>query len=108
MVGQAIKVATELENYGIEASVVDMHTIKPLDMEAIDLDKKLIVTLEEHNTIGGLGSAVAEQLSSLESHPKHLAIGINDRFLPVGNYQYLLEQCGLDVQTITQRIKETL
>ena len=100
MVGQAIKVATELENYGIEASVVDMHTIKPLDMEAIDLDKKLIVTLEEHNTIGGLGSAVSEQLSSLESHPKHLSIGINDRFLPVGNYQYLLEQCGLDVESI--------
>ena len=100
MVGQAMKVADELENEGISSSVVDMHTIKPLDKDAIEYDKKLIVTIEEHNVIGGLGSAVAEQLSSRESHPKHLAIGINDHFLPVGNYQYLLAQCGLDVESV--------
>lgn len=100
MVGNAMKVAEELVAEGIEASVIDMHTIKPMDTEAIDLNKRMIVTLEEHNIIGGLGSAVANYLSQYTSHPKFLKLGINDRFLPVGTYKYILQECGLDVYTI--------
>lgn len=108
MVSSAMKVADSLVTENIEAEVVDMHTIKPLDASAIDCKTKLIVTLEEHNVIGGLGSAVAEELSSKDNHPKLLTLGIRDQFLPVGNYQYLLQQAGLDVEYITQHIKESL
>ena len=108
MVGNAMKVAEALSAEGTEAEVLDMHTIKPLDADAIDYEKKMIVTLEEHNVIGGLGSAVSEVLSRQTNHPKQLTLGINDRFLPVGNYQYLLQQAGLDVETITLRIKNSL
>lgn len=108
MVGNAMKVAEELEADGIEASVTDMHTIKPIDSEAIEKDKKLIVTLEEHNIIGGLGSAVADALSQYPSHPKVLKLGINDRFVPVGSYKYLLQQCGLDIESIKNDIINNL
>lgn len=108
MVGNALKVAEELVTEGIEGSVVDMHTIKPLDKDAIELNKKLIVTIEEHNIIGGLGSAVADALGQYASHPKLLKLGINDRFVPVGSYKYLLQQCGLDIESIKNEIINNL
>ena len=104
MVGNALKVAEELAAEGVEASVVDMHTIKPLDAVAIEYDKRLIVTLEEHNTIGGLGSAVADVLSQYTTHPKLLKLGVNDCYLPVGSYKYLLQQCGLDTENVKNEI----
>ena len=104
MVGQALKVADSLVDEGIEAEVVDMHTVKPLDVSAIDSNKKLIVTLEEHNVVGGLGSAVAEAICKTSNHPKLLSLGVEDKFLPVGNYPYLLQQCGLDIENIKNKI----
>jgi len=108
MVGNAMKVAKELEAEGIEASVTDMHTIKPFDSASIEKDKKLIVTLEEHNIIGGLGSAVADAISQYTNHPRLLKLGINDRFVPVGSYNYLLQQCGLDIESIKNEIINNL
>ena len=108
MIVNAMKVANELAAEGVVASVVDMHTIKPLDVEAINLNTKLIATVEEHNIIGGLGSAVADFLSQYTSHPKLLKFGVNDRFLPVGSHQYLLQQCGLDVESIKNEIINNL
>lgn len=108
MVVNVMKVADELAAEGIAASVVDMHTIKPLDVEAINLNTKLIATVEEHSVIGGLGSAVADVLSQHASHPKLLKYGVNDRFLPVGSYQYLLQQCGLDIESIKKEIINNL
>ena len=104
MVGNAMKVAEALAAEGIDASVVDMHTIKPLDTNAIELDKKLIVTVEEHTIIGGLGSAVADVLSQHTTHPQLLKLGINDCFMPVGSYKYLQQQCGLDIENIKNQI----
>lgn len=108
MVGNAMKVAEELSAEGIETAVVDMHTLKPLDADAIDFGKKLIVTVEEHNIINGLGSAVADVLSQHTSHPKLLKIGIKDCYLPVGSYKYLLQQGGLDVESIKNEIINNL
>lgn len=108
MVSTAIKVAEELAEDEIEVSVVDMHTIKPIDEYAIDYPNRLIVTLEEHNIIGGLGSAVAEILSGREKHPRFLRLGVNDCYLPIGSYQYLLQQCGLDVTSIIKKINDLL
>ena len=104
MLGNAMKVAEDLTAEGIDSSVVDMHTVKPLDKDAIDLNKQLIVTLEEHNIIGGLGSAVADVLSQYSSHPKLLKLGINDCFVPVGSYKYIQQQCGLDIESIKNEI----
>lgn len=108
LVGTALNVANELCEEGVEASVIDMHTIKPIDAGVIECDKNLIVTLEEHNVIGGLGSAVAEVLSQYERHPKVLRLGVNDSFMPVGSYQYLLQQSGLDVESVKNKIIENL
>lgn len=103
----AMKVADALGEEGVSAAVVNMHTIKPIDKEAICFDKKLIVTIEEHNVVGGLGSAVEDVLSSHSTNPRVLKIGIDDRFMQVGSYQYLLEQCGLSVEQIKIKILET-
>ena len=108
MVDKALKVAVELSSEGIDASVVDMHTVKPLDTEALALDGKLIVTLEEHSIIGGLGSAVAEVLCQYDCHPKLVKIGLKDHFVTVGSYLYLLEQAGLTVEHIKSEIVNSL
>ena len=72
----------EILKEGIAASVVNMHTIKPIDKEAIDeaCNSKMIISVEEHNVFGGLGTSISEYLSSLKSHPKLLTIGIDDYY----------------------------
>lgn len=97
MVYYALQAAEVLTERGIDASVIDMHTIKPLDGEELDaqLDKKLLVTVEEATIVGGLGSAVAEYLALKRRKPPQLMLGIKDCFPHAGSYQYLLEQCGL-------------
>lgn len=110
MVNKAVLASQILKEKGIGASVLDMHTIKPLDTSAIDrqLEKKLIVTIEEASVVGGLGSAVAEYLAVKKNKPAQLIIGIRDFFPHAGSYQYLLEQCGLTENQIAQKIEETL
>lgn len=111
MVAQSLKAAKELAGQGIECAVINMHTVKPLDTQMIDDNlegKKLVVTIEEGQLNGGLGSAVAEYVSSLDNAPKVLRLGINDMFPHAGSYQYLLEQCGLTVEQIQNRIKCTI
>jgi transketolase len=108
MVSQSLKVAEELsEQNGIEATVINMHTVKPLDTQIIGdymRDKKLIVTIEEGQINGGLGSAVAEYVASVGNAPRMLRLGINDVFPHPGSYNYLLEQCGLDVESMKEKI----
>ena len=93
MVSEALKAADELEQKGIAATVVDMHTIKPLDDKLVhSLAQKCgaIVTAEDHNIIGGLGGAVAEYLSS--NIPIILErVGVNDRFGESGQADEMLE-----------------
>ena len=112
MVSQSLKVAKELsEQDSIEAAVINMHTVKPLDTQIIDENingKRLIVTVEEGQLNGGLGSAVVEYVSSLENSPKVLRLGIHDIFPHAGSYQYLLDQCGLNVEQIKNGIIESL
>ena len=93
MVSEALKAADELEQKGIAATVVDMHTIKPLDDKLVhSLAQKCgaIVTAEDHSIIGGLGGAVAEYLSS--NIPIILErVGVNDRFGESGQADEMLE-----------------
>lgn len=108
MVDNALKVAEALELEGIYATVTNMHTVKPLDDSAIELDKRLIVTLEEHNKKGGLGCIVSEIMASNPQHPKLLMFGINDTFMPVGSYPYLLEKADLSIEKIKEKIFENI
>lgn len=110
MVYYAKKAAELLSEKGIEASVIDMHTIKPIDKEAIDaeLGKQLLVTVEEASIVGGLGSAVAEYIAPKKQKPAQLMLGIKDTFPHAGTYQYLLESCGLTAEQIAADIEAAL
>ena len=108
MVFQSLLAAKTLEEQGISCSVVNIHTIKPIDREAIHgaLNAKLIVSVEEHSTIGGLGSAIAEVLAELQQKPPQLCIGVSNEYLPAGSYDYMLEQYQLTHPHISTKIKK--
>ena len=106
MVHSSLKAVRFLEERGLSCKVIDMHTIKPLDKNVICMacETKLIITVEEHSIIGGLGSAVAECLAQSDKHPPLLIIGISDEYKHAGDYFYLLEQYGLTPQKIAEKI----
>ncbi len=110
MVHKALQAADNLRNDGINATVIDMHTIKPLDTELLDkLSTKVsgIVTVEDHSVIGGLGSAVSEYLS--ENNPTKIhKIGVRDRFGESGGSEELLDLVGLTVNSIESAARTLL
>lgn len=110
MVHVGLEVAAHLEEKGYSVKVIDMHTIKPLDEEAVQdcCNSKLIVTLEEHSIIGGLGSAVAEVLSMCPNRSKHLIVGIQDTYPIPGEYNYLLALAKLTPKDIENKIEKVL
>jgi transketolase len=111
MVSAALKAADVLAEQGVEANVINMHTLKPLDGDALNAALKkvpAIVTVEEHTVIGGLGSAVAEFMAPRRERPPHLMIGIQDRYIKTGEYNYMLEQEGLEYQSISDKISAFL
>ena len=106
-VSEAIKAKEILEKEGINIRVVDIHTIKPIDMDIIiksAKETKRIITIEEHNIIGGLGSAVCEVLS--EEYPtKVTRMGIKDRFGTSAPASELIHYFKLDAEAIVDEIK---
>ncbi len=106
VLSNTLKAADKLGEQGIECKVIDMHTIKPLDTETLDsiIDYDVIVSVEEHTVIGGLGSAIAEYYSDRKKRPGHLIIGINDLYPHPGSYEYLLDECGLSAEKIAGRV----
>lgn len=107
MVSQSLKAADVLEERGISCSVINLHTIKPLDESTIEVaakNHKLVVTVEEHSIFGGLGSAVSEVMAKGSNHAVLDIIGINDLFVKPGDYQYQIEQSGLTAEQIVERI----
>lgn len=110
MVERAIQAVELLKNEGVSASLINMATIKPIDKEIIlDVAKTTgcIVTAEEHNIIGGLGSAVAEVLA--EEYPVPvLRVGVEDTFGKSGPALELLEIFGLNAQNIAAKAKKAI
>ncbi len=109
MVYEALEAANTLKSLGISASVIDMFSIKPIDKEAIikAANTNGIITIEEHNIYGGLGSAVAEVLC--ENKPVRLKrIGVEDKFGESGEADELLDKYGLKARHIVERVKEFL
>lgn len=108
MVSRAIAAAEELAGKGIKARVINIHTIKPVDSEIIVKaaeETKGIITVEEHNVIGGLGSAVAEVVGEELPVPAR-KIGIPDTFSVPGPSEELYEKYGLTVSGIVKRAKQ--
>lgn len=110
MVSRSLEAAKELEKAGINARVLNIHTIKPLDDELIikaAKETKCLVTVEEHSIIGGLGSAVCECVA--EQYPtKVLRVGVNDVFGSSGPALELLDKYGLNVDNIVKTVKSAL
>ncbi len=107
MVSKCLDAAKELEETGISARVIDMHTIKPIDKDIIikaAVETGKIVTVEEHNIVGGLGSAVAEVLVENSPVPM-LRIGIEDKFGKSGTPAALLEEYGLTAENVVNKVK---
>ena len=112
-VKDAIEASDELfKNFNKKISVYNFHTIKPIDQDEILLISKkykYILTFEEHNIIGGLGSAVAEILSSIPKNKSELIrIGIKDKYPSGGEYNYLLNILNLDKESLYKRIIKLL
>lgn len=110
MVDSALKAARILSENGTDVSVVDMYSIKPIDKKAILESKnaRLIVTIEEHSKIGGLGAAVAEVISEEIGFPRLLRLGIKDSFDLAGDYDGLLSQNCLTAPQIAEEIQMAL
>jgi transketolase len=111
MVYESVAAAKKLEAEGISASVTNMHTLKPLDTGAIDsacAKASLLVSVEEHGIIGGLGGAIAEYTARRGGAPRQLFIGLPDKFGKNGDYKYLLRKYGLTGPQIAAGVLETL
>jgi len=109
MLSRALQAARELERDGIPARVVEIHTLKPLDEELIlacARDTKGIVTAEDHNIIGGLGSAVAEVLAEAGLGTRLVRVGIRDVFAESGPFEELMDKYGLGVADIIAAVKK--
>ena len=107
MVYNSIQAAKILKKDNIHCTVINMHTIKPLDKQAVEeacKNSKLLVSVEEHNIIGGLGSAIAEYKSSIEKSPKLVILGVNDYYSKGGEYHFLQDQYGLTPNKIVNNI----
>ncbi len=107
VVPEAIKAKEELEKQGINIRVIDIHTIKPIDKELIikcAKETKKLVSIEDHNIIGGLGSAISEVLT--EEYPaKLIRMGMKDRFGKSGPAKELLKYFGLTLEDIIAVVK---
>ena len=110
VVSEAIEAMEKLKSKGINIRIVDMHTIKPIDKEIIiksAKETKNIITIEDHNIIGGLGSAVCEVLA--ENYPKKVyKMGIKDEFGKSGKAEELLKYFKLDKDSIAEFIEKII
>jgi transketolase len=114
VINNILSVAEKLKKENISVRVINMHTVKPIDVEIIKRcseETKAILTVEEHNIIGGLGSAVAEILSEVinSKHTRFKRLGLYDKFCTIhASYIDLQEEYGLGVTGIEDSIKNLL
>ena len=111
MVNEAIEAKKILDEQGISAEIINVHTIKPLDTETILASAAktgAIVTAEEHSIIGGLGSAIAEAVCEAGKPVPVIKVGVNDVFGKSGPATELLHIYGLDAQNIVEKVKQAV
>jgi len=111
MVGRCMRAAEALDTMGIDARVIEMHTIKPLDVELVvdaAAETGAVVTAEEHSVIGGLGGAVAEVLCERHPVPLH-RVGIADRFACTApDPETLMDVCGMAVEDVVAAARRAI
>lgn len=106
-VNEALKAQEQLKENGIDVRVVDIHTIKPIDRDIIikcAKETKKLISIEDHNVIGGLGSAISEVLTD-ECPTELIRLGINDNFGKSGNAVELMEYFGITAERIIENVK---
>lgn len=111
LVSEALDVATMLDKKGIKSDVIDMFTLKPFDNELVlnrITGKKKVVTIENHNIINGLGSAVAEVMAENAVNIPLIRVGNTDRFGQVGTPAFLQEEYGLTSEKIFNQLKDEI
>lgn len=111
MVHEAQEAAGILSDDGISCTVANMHTIKPVDgdtLKELFAGHRLVVTMEEHSVIGGMGSAVAECKATMEGTPRQLFIGFPDSFTKAGTPRYIWEQFGMTAPQVAETIRKNL
>ena len=99
------------QNDGLKVRVLNMHTIKPIDKEAIVkavMDTRRIITVEDHNIIGGLGSAVAEVMAEAGKGCAFKMLGHRDHFAPIGLHEDIMNAVGIDSNGIINAVRETM
>lgn len=110
--GHCLAAADALARDGIDVGVLNMHTIKPLDADAISLavaDAKRIFVVEEHTRTGGLGSAILDHVNSHHEYSGRIHChGIGDRYVETGDYQFLLQRNELDANGIEAFIRSRI
>ena len=108
MVAPCLEVANSLEKEGYSVGVIDLFRVKPIHPEAETLlSDKPVLTVENHNIIGGLGSAICEMMATKVNTPVY-RLGIKERFGQVGQQDYLLKEYGLDKNSIRREIQQIL
>jgi transketolase len=109
---QALQAANFLENTdGLKVRVLNMHTIKPIDREAIIkavMDTRRIITVEDHSVIGGLGSAVAEVMAQAGKGCAFKMLGHQDKFAPIGLHEDIMSEVGIDTNGIIAAVREVM
>ena len=109
---QALQAANFLENAdGLKVRVLNMHTIKPIDKEAIVkaiMDTRRIITVEDHSVIGGLGAAVAEVIAETGKGCAFKRLGIQDQFAPIGLHEDIMSSLGIDSNGIIAAVREAM
>ena len=109
MVGEAKIVLEKFRSENIFFSLYNFHTIKPIDvvgLKKIAEQHELIITIEEHNIIGGLGSAVSEVLAKSKNNIKQVTLGIDDSYQISGDYRTILDKAGISAEKIYKRLSE--
>lgn len=109
---QAIQAANFLDNTdGLKIRVLNMHTIKPIDREAIEkavMDTRRIITVEDHTVLGGLGSAVAEVVVEFGKGCAFKKLGLQDEFAPIGLHEDIMSILGIDSNGIIEAVREVM
>ncbi|AHM63130.1 transketolase [Flammeovirgaceae bacterium 311] len=110
LVWEAIKAGEQLAEMGIDAEIINIHTIKPLDVEAVLKSVRktgCVVTAEEHNRLGGLGDSIAQVLVGQHPVPQEY-VAVNDSFGESGTPEQLMKKYGLDDEHIIKAVKNVL
>ena len=111
ILSEGLQAAEKLKKHNLSTSVINCHTIKPLDQNLLNFIKsthKILVTIEEHNTIGGLGSAVSELITQNKTTCPLIRIGVNDKYSNRGSYNFLKNHYGLTSDKIVDKILKNI